>query len=295
MVLLFFVAAPAEAVLTVSSAEGSPWAWQPRSHANLGCRLEIGQITGLPNSHPIGLAAKFHNPPVRFGLSPGPPASVKSLPPVPRTLLMVSIRLLCVLLAKDRVVWLGAFGALLRAAQAGISFLPQFASHLAGKRQNGKRSYSLYVTRLWERKHRCRPRGDIEGTQYTGLLRRLAGIPNGTVSSLLPVCLPSLPARRAFVAGRDRTRGNLGAPGDGLSFEQTGHRFRSLQLAVGSLSSLLIRASNCLAVRTRQRAYFSTAFVIVKSARGPPYRVQTRGPCIRTVNHEPIPPPTLSF
>jgi hypothetical protein len=294
MVLFSFVAVPTCSALTLSDTDGF-WCGLPsRSHPNPRCRLEMGQITGPSDSHLISVAAEFHKPAVRFRLSPGPLASVKSLPPVPQTLLMVAIGLLCVLLAKDRMVCLGAFGALVWAGQAGISFLPQFTSNLAGKRQSGKRSYSLHVTRLWERKHRCRPRSDIEGKHYIGLLRRLAGIPNGTVPSLSPVFLPSLPAKRAFVAGRDRTQRNLSAPGNRLSFEQTGHRFRLLELAVGRLSSLLIHASNCLAIGTRQRAYFSIGFVIVNSARGPPYRVQTREPCTRTVNHEPIPPPTLS-
>jgi hypothetical protein len=273
MVLLFFVAAPIDGALTVGDTDGLSCALPSRSHLNPDCKLEIGQGTGLSNYHLISLAAEFHKPPVRFGLSPGPAASVMSLPPVPRTLLMVSIGLLCVLLAKDPRVWLAAFGSLVWAGQAGISFLPQLASHLAGKRPSGRGSDSLHVSCLWGRKHPCRPRCDIEGTYYRGLLRRLAGIPNGTMSSSLPAFLRSLRAKRAFIAERDRTRSNLGAPGYRLSFEQTEHRFRSLQSAVGRLSSLVIRASNCLDPRTRQRAYFPTGFVIVNSARGPPYPV----------------------
>jgi hypothetical protein len=272
MVLLFFVAVPIHGALTVSDTEGLVCALPSRSHVKPECRLEIGTITGLSNSYLISLAAEFHNLPVRFGLSPGPAANVKSLLSAPRTLVIVLIGLLCVLLSEGRRVRLVAFGRLVWAGQAGISFLPQLASHLAGKRQSGRRSYSPYVTRLWGRERPCRRHCDIEGTYYTGLLRRLAGIPNGTMSSPLPA-LPSLRAKRAFVAERDRTPSNRSAPDYRLSFKQAEHRFRSPQSAVGRLSSLLIRASDCLAPRARQRAYFSTGFVIVNSARGPPYPV----------------------
>ena len=233
-------------------------------------RREISCITGLSNSHIATVAAEFHKPPVRFTGLPAPATGVKSLPPVPGTLLMVLVGFVCVSLVKDRRAWLAALAGLLCATQAGFSLLPQLALHLAGKRQGEQQSSALCAARSCEPRHPCRLRSDIEGTYYIGLLCHLAGIPDGTISFSFPVPPPSLPAQKAHATGLDQSQGNLNAPGYRPVSALPKHRFRAPESAMTRLSSFLLHTASCLAPDTSQSVDFLTALIIVKLARGPP-------------------------
>lgn len=273
-------------LLVATSANGIP---TMNDHAGdaVGCVLsssayanpyhgsEISYNIGLSNSRLGSIAAEFHKPAARFAGSPARGGGVKAMPPVPGTLPMVLVGFLCVSLVRDRRVWLAALAGLLWAGRMGFSFLPQLALQLAGKSQSERQSSSLYVGRLYEPKHPCRLRSDVEGTYYIGLLRHLAGIPDGGMPLSFSVFLAALLAKRTFVAEGVRRTSNLNRPPAWpLSLGQTERGSRAPQSAIARLSSFLIYAANCLAPRTRQRVYFAAAFIIADSARGPPNSVR---------------------
>ncbi len=240
------------------------------SPANPRYRPDISHISGLSNSHIATLAAEFHKPPVRFAGLPAPAAGVKPLPPVPGTLLMVLVGFVCVSLVKDRRAWLSALAGLVCAGEAGFSLLPQLALHLAGKRQGEQQSSSLCAARSCEPRRPCRLRSDIEGTYYMGLLRHLAGIPDGTISLSFPLFPPSLPAQKACTTGLGQSQRNLNGRGYRLVSAQSKYRFRAPQSAMTRLSFFLLHTASCLAPGTRQSVDFPTALIVAKLARGPP-------------------------
>jgi hypothetical protein len=100
----------------------------------------------------------------------------KSLPAVPKALLMALTGFLCVSLIKDRRVWLAVLTGMLWLGQAGIQALPQLASRLSYRnyieQQSSSKLYPYYLEDF------SRLRSDIKGTRYIGLLYHLAGIPN---------------------------------------------------------------------------------------------------------------------
>jgi hypothetical protein len=139
---------------------------------------EINQIGEPTNSHLASVAAEFLKPPAATDLQ-ALSISAKSLPAVPSALFMALAGFLCVSLVKDRRVWLAALAGLLWLGQTGFAALPQLASHLCSKKQiqqsaTGGQSLT-YVSQL---EGSLRTRSNLEGTEYIGLLRHLAGIPN---------------------------------------------------------------------------------------------------------------------
>jgi hypothetical protein len=92
------------------------------------------------------------------------------------------------------------------------------------------------------------------------MLRRLAGILDGTTSLLLPVSLPLLRAKQS----------NFNVVQRRLTSAQTNSKFTSLQSAVTSLSTYLIRPTNRLTARAEQSVYFSQATIFAQLPRGPP-------------------------
>jgi predicted small secreted protein len=186
VILLFLVSALADAAPTMNGLGRDiiMGALSADSDSRAYYSPGITQITGLYNPRLAAIAAEFNKPPVSFTGAPPPDNTIKSLPGVPGTLLMVFVGFLCVSLVKDRRVWLATFAGLIWAGQAGFTALPQLASQLTGKRQS-EQQYSPDVALLCEPEHPCRLRSDIEGTSYISLLHHLAGIP-GAAASLLP-------------------------------------------------------------------------------------------------------------
>jgi hypothetical protein len=137
---------------------------------------EINQIGEPTNSHLASVAAEFLKPPAATDLQ-ALSISAKSLPPVPGALFLGLTGFLCVSLVKDRRVWLAALAGLLWLGQTGFAALPQLASHLCSKKQIQQQS-PISLTYVSELDGSFRLRSDIEGTQYIGVLRHLAGIPN---------------------------------------------------------------------------------------------------------------------
>jgi hypothetical protein len=123
------------------------------------------------------VAADFLNAPAgSAALVTSPYSHSKNLPAVPGTILMVLSGFLCISLVKDRKVWLAALAGLLWAGQTGIQLVPQLALCFRYS-NNSEQRPCTEISRLYYHKNSPRLRSDIEGTQYIGLLRHLAGIP----------------------------------------------------------------------------------------------------------------------
>jgi len=137
---------------------------------------EINQIGEPSNSQLASVAAEFLKPPVD-SKSPASLSQPKPLPPVPGAIFLGLAGFLCVSLVRDRRVWLTALAGLLWLGQTGFAALPQLASHIRSKKQIQQQSPAglIYVSQL---DGSLRSRSDLEGTEYIGLLRHLAGIPN---------------------------------------------------------------------------------------------------------------------
>jgi hypothetical protein len=286
VILLFLVPALADAAPTMSGLGRDliMGALSVDSDSRAYYSPEIDQITGLYNPRLAAIAAEFNKPPVSFTGAPPTANTIKSLPGVPGTFLMVFVGFLCVSLVKDRRIWLATLAGLLWAGQAGFAALPQLTSQLAGKRQS-EQQYSPDVARLCEPEHPCRLRSDIEGTSYISLLRHLAGIP-GVAVSLLPRIAVRDKLQREYKKMTSqfccRTEyPNISAQGIchtktfALLFEGNLHPInhyfgKAPHLALTGLSSCIIRATNCLAPRVEQPVCFSPAFIFANLARGPP-------------------------
>jgi len=228
--------------------------------ADSTCAYEINQI-GEPTNSPIAsVAAEFLKPPAAADQQVSS-ISVKSLPPVPGALFLGLAGFLCVSLVKDRRVWFTALAGLFWLGQTGFAALPQLASHLRSKKQIQQSSPNLtYVSQL---QGSYRLRSDLEGTQYIGLLRHLAGIPDVTMSL-------SLRAQRAFSPERSRRGSNLTLPPNGLVSAQNKYKFRLPHFTTGVLVLHLIRTSFCSALKNKQLFPFSTSFISGHLARSPP-------------------------
>ena len=218
------------------------------------------------NSRLAAIGAEILKPPPDF--TDFSPAETKTLPPVPATFFMVLTGFLCVSFVKDRRVWLATLAGLLWAGQAGFQAIPQLASNISKK--HIQRKSPVNTACLYRVEDFYRLRSDIEGTQYIGLLRHLAGIPAGTMSLPLPASLLSLRVQRAFSLERNRSRSNLVASLKRVVSARTGSSAGVPHFAITYFSSLLNPAVICPAARTEQNTYFSPAFIVQQLPRGPP-------------------------
>jgi len=228
----------------------------PTSDAHIPYVPETSQITEPFNSQLAAIGAEILKPPPEF--TDFSPVGAKTLPPVPAALFMGLTGFLCVSLVKDRKVWLAVLVGLLWAGQAGFHAIPQLAAHIS-KKNIQRKSYFNAAT-LHQLEESCRLRSDIEGTQYIGLLRHLAGIPDGTISLPLPTFLTSLRAQRS----------NLNTSREYFVFARTKSNAASPQLAITHFPSLLNPATICPAPRAEQYILFSPAFIFQQLPRGPP-------------------------
>jgi len=214
---------------------------------------QTSQITERCNSYLAGVAAEFLKPPAAFTDSPTLlPAHAKSLPAVPGALLMVLTGFLCVSLIKDRRVWLSVLAGLLWVGQTGIQAIPQLALRLNRRNHIKQQLYAELVYPCYL-ENSTRLRSDIEGTQYIGLLRHLAGIPDTTMSFL-----------RKQESRKETTQlcCRFSLPKNTNLF-QSQSAFLSEQY---SLNSLL----NCLLCKAEQFICFSPVFILAQLPRGPP-------------------------
>jgi hypothetical protein len=206
--------------------------------------VPTNEAVGPIDAKLANLGKEFLQPPNLSGMGDAQSNYVKPLPAVPAAIFMVLSGFLCVSLVRDRRVWLAALTGLLWAGQTGIQVLPQLALRLSyGNHSKQQFSAGLAYPHYLENSHRLR--SDIEGTQYIGLLRHLAGIPNSPVSFLQ--------SRLSFL--RKQESKNL---------ENTP------QFAIAQFSSCLFPATNCLVFPAEQSVYFNPAFIFAQLPRGPP-------------------------
>lgn len=183
------------------------------------------------------------------------PAGARSLPGVPAAIFMVLTGFLCVSFVNDRRIWLASLAGLLWLGQTGLSAIPQVASHLTGKRNGTHNSCPHNFVGMGKGGYRHRLRSDIEGTQYIGLLRHLAGIPSGIpsiVSSSIPASFSSL---RIWRSNRQ---------GAGCA-----HSARP-EFAIAQTASDMGNSTVCSACAAEHFVCFSPAFAFSNLARGPP-------------------------
>ena len=286
VLLLFLGTAIVSAAPTINDSDGDTFLCAKSSglYVYPYYREDINNVTGLYNSHLDSISKEFHRPPVKNDELSDASMGVKSLPPAPKTLLMVLVGFLCVSLVKDRRVWLAALAGLIWAGQAGVSILPQLAANIAGRGRSEKQSSAHKVDHLPEQKHPYRLQSDIEGTYYIGLLRHLEGIPNSETSFI-----PNIIARYKIqqATGRISLWSSCRTCCSFNSLQSfSNHKIFALlknnlqkenryceeasNFAIAAFSSYLFQATECLALSARRHVIYSSAFIIASLARGPP-------------------------
>ena len=245
---MLFAVSAANAAPTISNGDVLYCAVSPSSNLDIEAVPELAELTEFGDSHLASVAAEFLKPPTDFpALAASPVINAKALPAVPRAILLVLTGFLYVSLVRDRKVWLTALAGLLWASQAGIQTLPQLALRLSYK-NHSKHQLCAELTYPDYLENSYRLRCDIEGTQYIGLLRHLAGIPDSTTSRLQP--------RLSFLRKQES--------------RQIKDEFKVPQFAIIKLLSYLIPPTICLAYRAEQFICFSPAFIFENLPRGPP-------------------------
>lgn len=152
----------------------------------------INTVTRPINVKLADLGKEFMRPPtISVGLRNAPGNSVRLLPAVPATVLMLLTGFLCVSLYRDRKVWLTALAGLLWISQAGIQTFPQLVHHFSHKYHTKQQICAeLIHSHYIGNSHRLR--SDVEGTRYVGLLRHLSGIPDNKNTANLHTFQPAV-------------------------------------------------------------------------------------------------------
>lgn len=213
------------------------------------------EVVGPIDAKLANLGKEFLQPPASFAVLGDAQGNnvIKPLPAVPAAVLMVLFGFLCVSFVRDRRVWLAALTGLLWAGQISIQVLPQLALQLNhGNLSKQQLCAELTYPHYLENSHRLR--SDIEGTQYIGLLRHLAGIPDKTITTFLQL-------RLSFLRNLSRAK----------SREQESRILENApQFAVVKFPFYLFPATICLDSKTEQFISFSPAFIFANLPRGPP-------------------------
>jgi hypothetical protein len=250
----------------------------PALSANAAARvlgLETNQTSELYIPHLATIAGELLKPPAIANLPASPIDSIgiaaKPLPPLPAAVFLVFTGFLCVSLVKDRKIWLAALAGLLWLSHTGLTTLPKFASHIISKKQiqhSAAGGLSLfYVSQL---DGSFRPRSELEGSEYIGLLRHLAGIPDTT----MPPPLSSLSLRGVTPLAGRQSNLNLNSPKNHFASAQSKYKFRLPQLAINLFIPHSIRPYNCLASGAKQILPNFPAFLSLRLARGPPQKIR---------------------
>ena len=237
VLLLLLVMTTAKAAPTIGNQNGNfvAPAVSPASYPHISVVADVTDTIESGDSHLAQLAVELLSPPDSYIDSSTP----KSLPPVPGALLMVLTGFLCVSLVKDHKLWLTAVAGLFWVGQSGIHAVPHLAMRL-GHRMNNHRQVAAQLMYPYDLEN-ARPRSDIEGTQYIGLLHHLAGIPRGKMPFLY----------------NQHSR-------------HTEDEVRARQCALVEVSSRIIPVIKCLTVKARQFVCFTPAFIFENMPRGPP-------------------------
>jgi len=216
------------------------------------------------------VAGELFKPPAASDLS-ALSTSAKPLPHLPTAFFLSLFGFLCVSFVKDRKVWMTALAGLLWLSHTGLTNLPKFASHIISKKQIQHFAAGgpnlTYVSQL---DGSFRPRSELQGSEYIGLLRHLAGIPDTAMSLPLPVPVLLSRAQSAFSPERSRRGGNLLLLPKRLLSAHSKFNSRLPHFATGTPLLHLIQAILCSVPITEQFISFSPAFIFVRLARSPP-------------------------
>jgi hypothetical protein len=104
---------------------------------------------------------------------------VKNLPAVPGAVLMVIVGFLCISLVRDRKVWVSALVLIVVLSQAGVRTLPKLTARLAQGRLISNQAATLAVVNPIRVGNSFNWFRNLGNRNYIGLLRRLAGSPDG--------------------------------------------------------------------------------------------------------------------
>jgi hypothetical protein len=237
VLLLLLVMTTAKAAPTIGNRNGNfvVRAVSPASNPHISVVADVTDAIESDNSRLAQLAVELLSPPNPYIDS----TTTKSLPPVPGALLMVVTGFLCVSLVKDHKLWLTAVAGLFWVGQSGIHAVPQLAMRLGHRMHNHSQvaaglMYPYYL-------ENSRQRSDMEGTQYIGLLRHLAGIPRG---------------KMPFLCNQYSRHAE--------------NEVRAPRCALVEISSRTIPVINCLTLKAGQFICFSPAFIFENLPRGPP-------------------------
>lgn len=218
-------------------------------------------FSGTTDSSLAKIADELLKPPANSTVLSALPPGTRTLPAVPAALFMCLTGFLCITFVRDRKVWLAAAATLLWAGQAGITALPQIASHLISKRQFEQQTNSklIYVSEL---QNVDRLRSDLDGTRYIGLLHHLEGIPPAKRNTILDSGFSMLVSRKAGSLDEYRV--------SSIKYQVSRIKQPSSQSAIAIFSPYAIPALKCLAFEVRQFTSFSPAFIFESLPRGPP-------------------------
>ncbi len=243
-------------LLAISIANASPTVTHHSTDMSVSLSITNTRITtsGSINTvvKPIrtelaNLGKEFLQPPENSaGLLNVSNNSVKLLPAVPATALMLLTGFLCVSLYRDRRVWLMAMMGLLWAGQTGIQTIPRLAYHFSHK-NHAKQQIRTELAYPYYLRIPHRLQCDIEGIRYIGLLHHLAGIPDSKSVSQL-----------SYQTGQDSIS------------TQTENTLRASLFAMMTPLSPSLYVTNCLAAVAEQQMCFSPAFIFETIPRGPP-------------------------
>ncbi|MBN1788220.1 MAG: hypothetical protein JW806_07475 [Sedimentisphaerales bacterium] len=223
------------------------------------------QLTGIAASAQSRLAEigeEFTKPSIIISGSTGTSqTSTRSLPAIPATFFMVLTGFFCVSLVKDRKAWVTALTGVLYFGLAGINAIPQLLPH-HNIREEIKHSSSWESAHKLELENSLSRSLDAQGIQFTGLLHRLASIPDSDgfviIDRLIkPAGIQSL-AKKALMVWR-------------IEYVHT-RKADVLSLISAIIHNLynLNLSPDCLAVKTGQQVYFSSEFSISYRPHGPP-------------------------
>jgi len=172
---------------------------------------------------------------------------VIALPVIPAAMLLVLTGFVCVSLVRDRRIWLSLFTTLLYTCQGGLNAVPKLAEYLCRGTSVTRRQVTKALN-LYPFENNSRTRCDIEGTDYIGLLRHLAGIPETKPTAEHLLYKPDRP---------DICRQNK-------------HFFQYPQPATESPYFPPITASKRFVSIIQQRLYFRFSIIFSSLSRGPP-------------------------
>ena len=237
ILLLLLVVTTANASPTIGKQSGTyvvPVV-SPSSNASFTIGADLADTLESGDSHLARFAFELLSPPNPYVDNSKP----KSMPPVPGAIFMVLTGLLCVSMVKDHKLWLTAVAGLFWVGQTGIHAIPNLAVRL-GHRTHSRQQLAaelMYPCYL----ENSRPRSDMEGSSYIGLLHHLEGIPGDKISLL-----------------QKQLQNHIE------------DKVRAAQSALMGNSLHFVPVYKCLTVKARQLVCFTSAFIFENLPRGPP-------------------------